>query len=83
MNVTQSTFDRRRSKPRRQTAYRSVIVELACGCEHEQTTSYLRLSAARAATIANGLARRGVWCTKSSAHAGIQSVVKYLGTRRT
>lgn len=59
--------------------FRVVLAKLECGHIESVTTSFYRLSKARAACIYMNLIRKGMWCFRC--HARCQPI-EYFGTAR-
>jgi len=62
---------------KRKTTFRGIEVELDCGCRHVLSTSFYRLSAARAACIVGDELRKAQMC---ETHGFGQQITKRFGT---
>lgn len=64
---------------KRSSNFRSVVVELECGCEHSIATSFYRLSQDRVSIIFGNAIRSGCWCLK---HKTLCQPIKLLRTSK-
>lgn len=65
---------------RRRRFFRNVVVELECGHRFEATTSFYRLTKARAVVIAGEVQDRHVTCDTCGASG--QMLARFVGTCR-